>query len=517
MTDIGQMVRSANPVSDDSTLTDAELDALLLLVDTRSGTMETKERLAPIKAPTPKRTPWLVAAAAFVVVLVIGAAVLLTLPGGEETDPAEPTRTTAAPTPTTTAPETTIAASNEQEPPVETTESFAASEASPDQLAMAQQLTDARNAGDFDAWRALLVEVPIVNMPLQARNLPTSPQPDSPEFELGRVRDSMAFEAILNAEWTLGDCQARGSATSFACQLSYTDDLANAVGQVWEFELVLDGGLGSVDRYELFVDSRNQAETWYRFLVWLDGLSPEDALVAGGQHSGYQNDSPDFGWVPNWDEAGARVVAEYLDAYMLTMAQQLVDARNSGDFDAWRSLLTSDADLAGPFSVRDLATGGSEDIDFELDKVRDAMAFETALNAEWTLDACRVADWTEATSWSTTVTQDSGRVISCGLTYTDDLVNAGTQGDFEFEMIVRGSPGAVDVYEIHYRSVDVAHAAWDPFLIWLETQSLDDALIAGRVESGHRDEAWRGWVPKWTEASGNIVASYLDAYIAASG
>ncbi len=50
MTDIGFMVRSANPVPDDSQqLTDDELVAVLLLAQQRSGNMDAKELTRPVE------------------------------------------------------------------------------------------------------------------------------------------------------------------------------------------------------------------------------------------------------------------------------------------------------------------------------------------------------------------------------------------------------------------------------------------------------------------------------------
>jgi hypothetical protein len=114
MTDIGRMVRSANPVPDDSrTLTDDEFSAVLLLAQRRSGDMDTKQA-PPVVAPEKKsRTGWLVAAAAFaLVIVVIGASLLFTQESATPPATTPPTTppTTAAVTPTTdAAPPTTVA------------------------------------------------------------------------------------------------------------------------------------------------------------------------------------------------------------------------------------------------------------------------------------------------------------------------------------------------------------------------------------------------------------------------
>ncbi len=185
----------------------------------------------------------------------------------------------------------------------------------------------------------------------------------------------------------------------------------------------------------------------------------------------------------------------------IAMAQQLIDARSSGDFDSLRSLLTADASLAGPFPMKGLPSLSSSDIEIELDKLRDAMAFETTLNAEWTTGECRLT----RELW-----------LSCELRYTDDFVRAIGQV-WDFEVIADGRQGSVERYEMHYRSVVEAQAAFADFLIWLDTQSPEDARIAGRQESGRTDEGGEGWVPRWTEASASVIATYLDAYLAATG
>lgn len=86
MSDIVQMMRSANPVLDTRTaLADAEFDALLLLTQTRSGNVDIQELTRPVEPEKKRqRSGWLIAAVSFTVVIVFAmAAVLLSRPSNE--------------------------------------------------------------------------------------------------------------------------------------------------------------------------------------------------------------------------------------------------------------------------------------------------------------------------------------------------------------------------------------------------------------------------------------------------
>ncbi len=105
MSDIAQMMRAANPVPDAAAaLPDVELDALLVLTETRSTDMsiDQMEKAVTQERPPYRRPPWLVAAAAFVAVLFIGVAVWA-IGFGDEPEVVDPPPTTQATT-TTAAP-----------------------------------------------------------------------------------------------------------------------------------------------------------------------------------------------------------------------------------------------------------------------------------------------------------------------------------------------------------------------------------------------------------------------------
>jgi hypothetical protein len=106
MSDITQLMRAANPVHDlDAALTNDEIDALLLLTQSRSRNVDVNQRETQIEPEKKTYNGWFVAAAAFAaVILVVGAALLLTRPADTPpaTTPTSPT-TTQAGAPTTVA------------------------------------------------------------------------------------------------------------------------------------------------------------------------------------------------------------------------------------------------------------------------------------------------------------------------------------------------------------------------------------------------------------------------------
>ena len=149
MTDIGLMVRSANPVPDDSQqLTDDELSAVLLLAQQRSGDMDVKERTEPVPSVRPSRPGWLIAALAFgAIIVVVGAAMLLTRETTTELPPATTPPTTQALPTTTVAPEEQAVASVEE--PAEPVDTVSTAD-----LATIKAYEDAINSGDTEQIRA---------------------------------------------------------------------------------------------------------------------------------------------------------------------------------------------------------------------------------------------------------------------------------------------------------------------------------------------------------------------------
>lgn len=246
MTDIGLMVRSANPVPDDSqALTDDELSTVLLLAQQRSGDMDTKERITQPQTP-PRWRGWAIAAASFAaVVLVVGVVWLLSGMAADETPPAT--------TPTTTA--TTTPASTTSLPPT-TTVAPAASEA--DVVATLAVW----NEGTEEAVRSTLAD--------GARVDPS-------------MLDEIVFWTLVGQEWTVVECSTDSTPT-IRCTTENVNPLYEAVGYgpwVWELSMrVEDGAVTSLsaspvlNRPDL---SDDFAEAWFGYRDWLVENHPEVA------------------------------------------------------------------------------------------------------------------------------------------------------------------------------------------------------------------------------------------------
>ena len=63
MSNVSELIRSANPVPETNPLSDDEVNAVLTLTLTRSGDMDVKEIVTPVEPDKPKWNGWLVAAA----------------------------------------------------------------------------------------------------------------------------------------------------------------------------------------------------------------------------------------------------------------------------------------------------------------------------------------------------------------------------------------------------------------------------------------------------------------------
>jgi hypothetical protein len=104
MRNVGQLIRDANPIQGEpSLLADDELNALLLLAQSRSGNVDVQELTKPVEPYKKQRSGWLVAATAFAVVIVFIGAVMLLANPTDELPPATTPPTTQAVTPTTQA------------------------------------------------------------------------------------------------------------------------------------------------------------------------------------------------------------------------------------------------------------------------------------------------------------------------------------------------------------------------------------------------------------------------------
>ena len=214
MTDIGYMVRSANPVQDESQqLTDDELSAVLLLAQQRSGGMDTKQA-PPVVAPEKKnRNGWLVAAAAFALVLVVVGASLL-LADDTEAPPATTPPTTAAVTPTTeAAPPTTVAA---------TVDAVASGSSEQVRREAVDQLLASVTTGDAAGFIDSLEDA-AVQLSLSRRYGSV----DSLDSTLERY---IAIEAAVQTEFSARDCVFDAEPNRIQCVVEAAEAFRNAIG-----------------------------------------------------------------------------------------------------------------------------------------------------------------------------------------------------------------------------------------------------------------------------------------------
>lgn len=203
MTDIGLIVRLANPVPDESQqLTDDELSAVLLLTQQRSGEMDAKELTRPIEPDKkPKRSGLLVAMGAFaaVIILIAGLAFVLNSPSDDAPPATTPTTTLASLEDT---PTTTLAPAVEDAP----TTTVVDKSLSPADQAFVDQFIETFNAGDESAITELI-----------------SPNPNMTSYlQTGGGREAWVREVkwrwALGEQWAIGDCEF--SFGSISCPLT---------------------------------------------------------------------------------------------------------------------------------------------------------------------------------------------------------------------------------------------------------------------------------------------------------
>lgn len=260
MRDIAELMRAANPVPDPAgALTDDELDALLLLTQTRSGNMDTKQLQTPVEPGKKRYRGLLVAAAVFASVLVVGGGIALITnrsdPGGGVGD--EPSTTTDATT---------------------TTEAALAPETAVDAVLTANE---ARNRGDIDAYKAALT-------PKAADDEATS-----------NLSQAMSY---ANATRELDGCRVIGNASVVAgagavvveCSFTSRDDFYGAGGILESgtatFVVTADGKISEGE-----TESRQAETPWEEsdmgmfnatFFSWLEGAHP--AVFARIQPEGFE-------------------------------------------------------------------------------------------------------------------------------------------------------------------------------------------------------------------------------------
>lgn len=205
MTDIGVLVRLANPIPDDSrVLTDDELGAVLLLATQRSTEMDMKEMTAPVAPEDRPKRGWMVALAAAAVVILVGTVVLLLSRSSDGVAPATTPSTTLDASPTTTeAPTSTLAASP-------TTAAFVEPPLDEQATAFFGLLERALTQGDHASASEMVT-----------RATEFIGEPGIPNDQRARFTTKYAMWAELESTVTIDDCSTNTSGLT-SCTLSRT-------------------------------------------------------------------------------------------------------------------------------------------------------------------------------------------------------------------------------------------------------------------------------------------------------
>lgn len=255
MTEIGPLVRSANPVPDDSRqLTDDELGAVFLLVERRSGDMDAKELIRPIEPDKkPRRSGLLVAVGVFAVVVIGGVGIAFFLPSSTPSaPPATSPVTTQAPAPSTSTSTTVADASVTDDALTPYEETFVA------------DFMTAFNAHDEASLMAVV-----------------TPDTNTTSYLLNEAAPSewakeLAWRWALDEEWTAQSCKLAFSAIS--CQLTISGGWFEHLGpQTANLRMTVDGGVitSLTLREDLAVLIPGAAE----FRAWMESAHPDDLAI----------------------------------------------------------------------------------------------------------------------------------------------------------------------------------------------------------------------------------------------
>ena len=290
MTDIGFMVRSANPVPDDSQqLTDDELVAVLLLAQQRSGNMDAKELTRPVEPDRKRTSSWWIAVAAFAAVIVVVGAVVLLIRPTSDVAPATPTPTTEA----QSLPTTTIG------PSEGTTdgEVDAGPVMTPELEAFVDEYVAVYNSGDVDAFAALFV-------PGAQRTASVS---DGLAVSLDKLLLEMESLSRQESVYELTGCEAIRSGVTCDMQVSGPVERALIDGPILgstTFLLNADGLITEV-RGNLIV-TPEVAEP--QFLSWMESNHPEvfEQMTTPSfrELMAYEDSTIWLEYAPLWAEAG---------------------------------------------------------------------------------------------------------------------------------------------------------------------------------------------------------------------
>lgn len=458
MTDIGRLVREANPVLDESTaLTDDELTALLLLAESRSTDMDVKELVTPVEPEPPRQRGWLMAAASFaLILLIVGATIVV---GGSDAA-APPAAEDAAPTATAVSPTTTPAAVIDE------------SAVAPEVQEVLDAFLLAVNSGDEAAVSSLIA--PGFEYTQSDGEFPKR------EWWSG----SLAYLALEGATFSFEECRSDGNGA--VCTESWNGEVLDAVYPfAWTMRntyTIYDGLILAVDSVQLSGPSnvwvaREQTSEWVKSFDAENGSAME--------HTGPGAKTAEQAalwahYAPIWIDQGrpAPGVGDFAEAMLIV--NRLEQAMNSGDTVAIAALLASGFTTSDPDGTSALTS--DEWIPF--------LAFNAAEDVQYRFSQC----------------EPRSSRISCTVDWSGPVLAAVHPWPWQTEMSIAVASGLVTSIEERPLSVPTDETAVRLEMVeWFESQDPEAAaailetegLLYNNLEAA---ETFLEWAPKWVEA-----------------
>ncbi len=455
MSEIAELMRSANPVPDpDSAISDQQFDALLLLTRARSTDVEVKEVLAPMEPKKPGRRGWGVAAVAFAVVIAVVSVAVLLAPAREETPPVTSPPTTQAAPPTSAAEEPFV------EPEAELTDEL---------RSLVDAYEAAFNSGDVDRYIAMYAST----VQREASGLGaiwTSSLEDEVRF--------YEFAQEMGTSLELIECEPRDGGLA-SCRALRRDDLTRAAGiePAWSIlSLGFDDGQVTTWR-EAMVGYAFYEIALEEFASWLDEAHPEagGAVVVSTAVTDWimtaENGRLAHRYLLEWESLNAGVSPE-----QLADVGAFVDVFNGGDVDVYMDQYASDG------VIREFGPAGPGDISAE--RARTQYAWMAGVGTT-------IGD-------VTCTPKDEG--VRCVGALSDALHDAiGTSWPITFELEI--SDGAVKRFETVSTPYWATVTAFAPFLDWITTNHPDDeaAMFAASTEPRFTAESAELWILRTAE------------------
>ena len=461
MTDIGLLVRSANPVPDDSqVLTDDAFEAVLLLAKQRSTDMDVREKPDLERQSGSKRTGWTVAAVTFgAAVAVIGTFALLSSRSATEQPPAT--------TPTTV---------------VTTTEADNFDALTQDAVRTTEAFLGARQRFDSDAALALVADDAIVSVGPADSKAALAPEMEWQEAT-GLVVEPDRCEVLTTTPQSDG-------AVAVRCTAVVTSPIAatqgDADGVVFSYEAtVRDDAITSIELVDLGAYS---TVVWEPFEGWVSQSRPESHSIMyldGGSSVALSDES-----IALWRQYTTEYVNEQVHSEAFSVVTSFLDLRYRNVISDAQELLAADAVLDwGPGYTREnLPEGrGWEDatgIEFEPGTCVVLSASSDGENGEVVDFRCSVY----VTSSIASAVGDSGVEDCVDLTVNGSLITRAELGS--------GCTGGFNFASRMFR----------PFETWLEDAhpelSFDvmlETLYSGALTGGDLDQ-WRSLTEEFVAA-----------------